>query len=167
MVQKTGTDFDVIIVGGGAAAYAAGIYARRYEMSVLLIEEETGGETALAWTVENYPGFKSIDGFELMQKIIEQAKDLGVKVVSGRANLVKNQRHCFKVNVGEPVYQGRTIIIATGSARKKLGLSREDKLRGKGVHYCVTCDGALYKNKIIAILFFFSIGELKKKFNLK
>lgn len=143
--------YDTIIIGGGAAAYAAGIYAKRYEMSVLLIEEEPGGETALAWTVENYPGFKSIDGFELMQKMMEQAKDLGVEVVEGKATLVKNQHHCFQVSVDQETYQGKTIILATGSARRKLGLPREDELKGKGVHYCMTCDGPIYKGKIIAI----------------
>src|SRR3989338_6186278 len=144
--------YDTIIVGGGAAAYAAAIYGARYNLKVLLVEREFGGETALAGKIENYPGFTAVDGFELMQKMKEQAVGVGVQAVDGDVGLVKNEYHCFEIKIGGKIYQGKTIILATGSEYRKLGLPRQDELKGKGVHYCVTCDGPLFKGKVVGIV---------------
>lgn len=144
--------YDTIIVGGGAAAYAAAVYAGRYNLKTLIVEKEFGGETALAGKIENYPGFKAVDGFELMNAMKGQATSLGVEVIDGDVELLKNEYHCFQVKVGETVYQGKTIIIATGMEHRKLGLPREDELKGKGIHYCVTCDGPLFKGKRVGIV---------------
>ncbi len=144
--------FDTIIVGGGAAAYAAAIYAKRYDLSVLVVEGEFGGETALAGAIENYPGFESIDGFDLMKRMKDQATKLGAVAVAGEATLVRNSYHCFRVKAGEAAYDGKTIILATGMEHRKLGLAREDELRGKGIHYCATCDGPLFKGKRVGVV---------------
>ncbi len=144
--------FDVIIVGGGAAAYSAGIYAARYDMKTLLIEGEFGGETAVAATIENYPGFKAIDGFDLMEKMKDHAVSTGVQVVQGKAELVSNAIHCFRVQVGETIYEGKTLILATGSERRTLNLPNEKEFKQRGVHYCVTCDGPLFRSKRVAIV---------------
>ncbi|TAK37387.1 MAG: thioredoxin reductase [Lysobacteraceae bacterium] len=144
--------FDAIIVGGGAAAWSAAIYARRYNLETLLIEEEFGGETSRAGIIENYPGFARIDGFDLMDKMKGQAVTLGVRLVDGRAALVQNRYHCFRVRVGKDAFQGKTIILATGMEHRKLGLSKEDALKGKGIHYCATCDGPLFKGKRVAVV---------------
>lgn len=146
------TAFDTIIVGGGAAAWAAAIYAARYGLRTLVVEEMFGGETALAGPIENYPGFKKVDGFELMQTMKDQAAALGVEVVDGKAELVSNVYHCFEVKVGDATYQSKTIILATGMEHRKLGLAREDELKGRGIHYCATCDGPLFKNKKVGIV---------------
>ncbi len=143
---------DTVIIGGGATAYAAAIYARRYNMQVLVIQEEFGGETALAGPIENDPGFKAIDGLELMQNMQDQATALGAVVIDGKAELTTNEYHCFKITVGKKAFVGKTIILAMGMERRKLGLRREPELKGKGVHYCVTCDGPLFKGKRVAIV---------------
>ncbi|MBI4262203.1 FAD-dependent oxidoreductase, partial [Candidatus Uhrbacteria bacterium] len=144
--------YDTIIIGGGAAAYSAGMYASRYEMKTLLIEGEFGGETAVAATIENYPGFKAIDGFDLMEKMKDHAVSTGVKVVQGKAELVSNAIHCFRVQVGETIYEGKTLILATGSERRTLNLPNEKEFKQRGVHYCVTCDGPLFRGKRVAIV---------------
>lgn len=144
--------YDTIIVGGGAAAYAAAIYAGRYNVKTLLVERDFGGETALAGVIENYPGFKAVDGFELMKGMKEQTTALGVEIVDGDVQLLKNEYHCFQVKIGNETYQGKTVIVATGMEHRKLGIPREDELKGKGVHYCVTCDGPLFKGKKVGIV---------------
>ncbi|MDO8582151.1 MAG: FAD-dependent oxidoreductase [bacterium] len=144
--------YDTIILGGGAAAFSAAIYSARYQMTTLLIHEEFGGETSSAGPIENYPGFKKIDGFELMQNMEEQAKALGVTMVSGKAELTENIHHCFQVRVGKELFEGKTLIIAVGMERRKMGLPNEDALKGKGIHYCVTCDGPVFKKKVVAIV---------------
>lgn len=144
--------YDTMILGGGAAAYAAAIYAARYKMKTLLIQEEFGGETASAGVIENYPGFQKIEGFELMQKMEAQATALGVTIMHGKAALAQNIHHCFQIKVGQEFFEGKTIIFAVGMERRKMGLPKEDMLKGKGVHYCATCDAPLYKEKIVGVL---------------
>lgn len=146
--------YDTIIVGGGAAAYAAAIYAARYNMKTLLIQKDFGGETALAGMIGNYPGVPGLemDGYELMKNMKEQANALGVEFVDGQAKLAENIRHCMKVTVDGEEYNGKTIILAVGMEHRKLGIEKEDTLKGKGVHYCTTCDGPLYKGKKVGII---------------
>lgn len=146
--------YDLIIIGSGAAGLSAGIYAGRYKIKTLLIKgEKPGGETATAWTVENYPGFKSIDGFELMQKIEEHAKEAGVEIISGAVQVVKaEQGHCFALKIDNKICETKTIIIASGSTRRRLGLKKEEKFIGHGISYCAICDSPLFKNKTIGIV---------------
>lgn len=144
--------YDTIILGGGAAAFSAAIYAARYRMTTLLLTEEFGGETSAAGKIENYPGFLAIDGFDLMQRMEEQAKAFGVLVMYGHAELAQNIHHCFQVRVGKECVEGKTLIIAVGMERRTMGLPREEVLKGRGVHYCVTCDGPLFRAKTVAIV---------------
>lgn len=147
-------DYDVIIIGGGAAAYSAAIYAGRYNLKTLLVQKTFGGETMLAGQIHNWPGSGAggIDGFELMKKMADQAKEAGAEVVNGEAEIVSCVKHCMQVNVGEKQYQGKTLVLAVGSEHRTLGLEREDELKGKGLHYCATCDGPLYKGKKVAVV---------------
>ncbi len=144
--------FDAIVVGGGAAAWTAALYLRRYNLETLLIEEQFGGETALAGAIENYPGFAKIDGFDLMEKMKAQAVALGARIVEGKAVLVQNRYRCFRVRVGADTFQAKTIILATGMERRTLGLKKEDVFKGRGIHYCATCDGPLFKGKRVAVV---------------
>lgn len=145
--------FDTVIIGGGAAGLSASIYAARYLMKTLLIMgREPGGETATAWTVENYPGFKEIDGFDLIQNMIDQAKSSGVEILYDEAVKIGREGHCFTTHTPKDVFQSKTIILAFGSQRRHLGLPNEKELIGKGVSYCSTCDAPLFKNKTIAVL---------------
>ncbi|MBI2098793.1 FAD-dependent oxidoreductase [Candidatus Uhrbacteria bacterium] len=144
--------YDTIIIGGGAAAYAAAIYSARYNMKTALVEKAFGGETATAGKIENYPGFKSIDGFELMEKMKEQAVSLGVEVMEGEAKLVKNEYHCFQIKIGAETFQSKTVILAMGMEHLELPIERAGELKSKGVHYCAICDGPLFKGKFVAVV---------------
>ncbi|MBI4449635.1 FAD-dependent oxidoreductase, partial [Candidatus Uhrbacteria bacterium] len=138
--------FDVLIIGSGAAAYAAAIYARRYNLSVGIVEKSFGGYTAVSGIVENYPGAPKIDGYELMEKMKAQAvAELGAEIIEGEATLVKNEYHCFQIEVGSreskverTSLQAKTLILATGMEHRTLDLPRESEYKAKGVHYCAT-----------------------------
>lgn len=144
--------YDVIIVGSGAAGLSAGLYAGRYLMKALVIGKEFGGETARAGTIWNYPGAANIDGYELMKTMREQGKGVGVEFMDGEVSSIENIDGCFRVYVKDKIFDANTIIFASGSERRRLGLADEDRLTGKGVHYCVTCDGPLYGGKKVAVV---------------
>lgn len=154
--------YDVLIIGSGAAAYAAAIYARRYNLSVGIVEKSFGGYTAVAGIIENYPGTPKMDGFELMQKMQSQAvEELGAEIIEGEATIVKNEYHCFEVKLpaasSQPqaentILQAKTLILATGMEHRILNLPREAEYKAKGVHYCATCDGPVYKGKRVAVV---------------
>ncbi len=146
------TPYDTIIIGGGAAAFSAAIYARRYNMRTLVISKSFGGETALAGPIENYPGFERIDGFELMERMKAQAEKLGTEFVDGDAALAENRYHCFRIKNGKKTYESKTIILAVGMEHRPLGLPNEEILKAKGIHYCATCDGPLYKGKTLGVV---------------
>ena len=149
--------YDLVIIGSGAAGLSAGIYAGRYKMKVLLVAGEFGGESATGGVFYNYPGTGPVDGYELMKKMKEQAKSVGIEFVDGKATDIKREGHCFSVSVEEgtkpiQVYFARTLILANGAERRRLGLPNEKELANKGVHYCVTCDGPVYVDKTIAMI---------------
>ena len=145
---------DVIVVGSGMAGLSAALYAARYELSTLVIGAELGGATSTAWTIENYPGFKAIDGYDLIMKVKEQVEALGAKVVADRIEKIVRTDEGFKLagESGEE-YFAKSVIFTHGAERRKLNLPKEDDFSlGRGVHYCTTCDGPLYKSKTIAIV---------------
>jgi thioredoxin reductase (NADPH) len=147
------TSFDVVILGGGAAAYSAALYARRYNLSVGIVEKEFGGYTALAGVIENYPGVPNVEGYELMRSMKQQAVgDLGAVVIDGEADAVSRDGHCFSVSVGARTVQGATLILATGMEHRTLNLEREQDYQKRGVHYCATCDGPVYAGKRVAVV---------------
>ena len=144
--------YDLLIVGSGAAGLSAGLYAGRYKMKTLIIGEEFGGETAVAGTIWNYPGSQGIDGYELMKIIKKQAENVGAKVMNGKVADIKNENGCFEVLVEEKKINAKTILLATGAKYRRLGLANEDKFTGNGVHFCVTCDGPVYTDKVVAVV---------------
>lgn len=144
--------YDLIIIGSGAAGLGAAIYSGRYRMKVLVIGKEFGGETAKAGAIENYPGFQTIDGFELMEAMKKQVESLTVGMIDGEVTKITRQEHCFEVAVKNTTYQTHAIIFAIGAERRRLGLPNEKELTGRGVHYCVTCDGPVYSGKTIAMV---------------
>lgn len=151
MIQAEKT-YDLIIIGSGAAGLAAGLYAGRYKMKVLIIGHEFGGETITAGKIENYPGISTIDGYQLMKNMREQVEALGIQIVSAEVTKISRVEHCFELTAGEETYQAPTVIFAQGAQRRRLGLPNEKELTGRGVHYCVTCDGPVYNGKTIAIV---------------
>lgn len=144
---------DLVIVGGGAAGYAAAIYAGRYLLNTVLVQEEFGGLTSSAWIVENYPGFPKIDGFDLMEKMKVHAAGYTVPMEDRTVTKISKTSEHFRVEYaeGEPD-EARSVILAIGAMHRKLGLPGEDKLVGKGLAYCATCDAPLYKGKRVAIV---------------
>lgn len=143
---------DLIIIGSGAAGLGAAIYSGRYRLKVLVIGQEFGGETARAGTIENYPGIQSIDGYDLMEAMKTQAKSLGIEILDEEVTEIRRQAHCFEVGAKKTTYQAHAVLFAIGAQRRRLGLINEKELTGKGVHYCVTCDGPVYTGKTIAMV---------------
>jgi len=137
--------YDLVVVGSGAAGLSAAIYAGRYKMSTLVIGEEFGGETSTAGSIENYPGFKAIDGYDLMKVMKEQAQAIGAEVIDEKVLKIDpptgGEGGCFVVTTEKESFQATTVILAIGSRRRHLNLPNEKELTGRGVHYCWTCDG--------------------------
>ena len=145
--------YDLIVVGSGAAGLSAALYAGRYNMKTLVIGKDFGGETATAWIIENYPGFESIDGYDLMKNMEKQAKKLGTEIVHSEVQKLKNANGCFSAETKDgKQFQTSALILAMGAQRRYLNLAREKEFTGKGVHYCVTCDGPLYQGKTVAMV---------------
>jgi thioredoxin reductase (NADPH) len=145
--------YDIIIVGSGAAGLSAGLYAGRYGMKALIIGAELGGETARAGVIENWPGDIEVEGFKLIMRMRDHAQKNGAEVVAGEVKNVKKEDDGFVVTlVNGDTYTSTALILAQGSNRRRLGLPNEEELTGKGVHYCVTCDGPVYTDKTIAVV---------------
>ena len=145
--------YDIIIIGAGPAGLTAAIYARRASKKVLVLEAKTyGGQIINTLDIENYPVEAHISGFDFATKLYNQAKDLGAEIVFEKAVDIKDLKEEKEVITAKNKYKAKALILATGSENRKLGLSNEDDLIGKGLSYCATCDGAFYKNKNVAVV---------------
>ncbi len=144
--------YDIIIVGAGPAGLTAAIYAGRANKKVLVLEALTyGGQIINTNVIDNYPVNPGISGVEFATKIYEQAKALGAEIKFEKVVDIKDGNP-KEVVTNKETYQTKTIILATGSDSRKLKLENEDKLLGRGISYCATCDGAFYKNKDVAVV---------------
>lgn len=147
--------YDLIIVGAGPAGVAAGVYAARKKIKTLLITESFGGQSLVSDNIENWIGTKSVSGFDLAKMFEEHLRaQEGIEIVEGvLARKVTKKYSSFIVETGDgKEFQAKTILVVTGSRRKKLGIPGEDRLGGKGVAYCSTCDAPVFKNKIVAVV---------------
>ena len=144
--------YDVLILGRGAAAHGAAIYATRYGMRAAMFGESFGGETAIGSSIENYPGYLQIDGYDLMVNMKEQVDALQVTTISEDVEELRRETDCYLALAGGRWYQGQAVIYAVGRERRKLGLSHEDELLGRGISYCATCDAPLYRGKRAAVV---------------
>lgn len=139
-------DYDLIILGGGPAGLTASVYASRSGLSTLLLEQGTlGGQMSLTPLIENYPGFPQIAGKTLVELMVKQATEY-VPILDGVG--IKSVKHdgIFSVETGKGVFTSRALILATGASHRKLGLPDEERLAGRGVSYCSTCDGYMFKD---------------------
>lgn len=144
--------YDVVVIGGGCAGLSAAIYASRAGKSVAVLEAATiGGQITQAHRVENYPGIDSISGIELADKLFDQAVKYGAEINLEEVIRVVDHDTYKEIITDENVYEGKTVVAATGSSHKELGLEREQELVGHGVSYCAVCDGAFYKNQVVAV----------------
>ena len=145
--------YDIIIVGAGPAGLTAAIYAKRASKKVLVLEAKSyGGQIINTLDIENYPAESHISGFDFATKLYNQAKELGAEIIFEKVVGINNSSNKKEVVTTKNKYLTKSIILATGSENRKLGIKNESNLVGKGISYCATCDGAFYKNKIVAVV---------------
>ncbi len=144
--------YDVVIIGGGIVGLSAGIYCGRLNLKTIIFAKELRGTLVKTHVVENYPGFKSISGFDLTGKVLEQAKQYNIEIISKEVIDVKRRKGYFDVFTRNSKVRAKNIIFATGTEWRKLDVPGEGEFLNKGVHYCALCDGVFYKNKIIAVV---------------
>jgi len=141
--------YDIIIIGAGPAGLTAALYARRANKKVLVLESNSyGGQILNASKVENYPGIESISGFDFATSLYNQVKKLDCEIKFETVLKIDEERNVY---TSKNEYKAKTIIIATGSKNRRLKIENENKLVGKGISYCATCDGNFFKEKTVAV----------------
>lgn len=143
---------DLIIVGGGPAGLSAAIYAARFRMKTAVLASELGGTVTKAYLIENWPGEKGLSGMELTEKLKSHAASLGADIRQEEVKEAKRTEEGFLLKTGEGDYEAKTVILATGSKRRKLGVPGEEEFDGKGVSYCAVCDAAFFKDKVVGVV---------------
>ncbi|MDR4025195.1 thioredoxin-disulfide reductase [Clostridium sp. TF06-15AC] len=148
------TMYDIIIIGSGPAGLSAAIYAQRACLDTIVIEKNgiSGGQVLNTWEVDNYPGFPGVTGFELSRQFREHANKLGARVVQDEVVQVELSGNVKKVVCEEETYEARCVILASGAHHRTLEVPGEEELRGAGVSYCATCDGAFFRGRTVAVV---------------
>ena len=148
------TDYDVIIIGAGAAGYSAGVYIKRSGMSVAILEREAvpGGNTAVSPLVENYLGYKAIDGADLAEDFRKHYAQYGKVITEIDVRDIKKDGDKFRIITNRSDFTARAVIVTTGTTHRKMNVKGEDEYYGKGISYCSTCDGYLFKDKDVAVI---------------
>ncbi|MED0969852.1 thioredoxin-disulfide reductase [Bacillus paramycoides] len=145
--------YDVIIIGAGPAGMTAAVYTSRANLSTLMLERGIpGGQMANTEDVENYPGYESILGPDLSNKMFEHAKKFGAEYAYGDVKEVIDGKEYKTIVAGKKEYKARAIIVASGAEYKKIGVPGEKELGGRGVSYCAVCDGAFFKGKELVVI---------------
>lgn len=146
--------YDMIIIGGGPAGYTAALYAARAGLNTLVIEKiAPGGQMGLTDIIDNYPGFdEGIDGFTLGMKMQAGAERFGAKTVYSNVTEAILNDKTKKITTDSGIFFSKTVVIATGANPRELGIDGEEKLIGKGLHYCAHCDGRFYKGKNVLVV---------------
>lgn len=145
--------YDIIIVGAGPAGLTAALYALRADKKVVIIEKESfGGQVTFSPKIENYPGFVETSGNELAEKLLEQVTAHGAEIELEEVTAIEDKEDFKIVTAGNQTFEGKAVILATGSKHRHLGLEKEDDFIGEGVSYCALCDGAFYSGKTVAMI---------------
>lgn len=145
--------FDCVVIGAGPAGMTASIYLKRANKNIVLLEKSApGGQILKTNIVENYLGFTSIDGPTLATNMYNQINSLKINYQYGNVMRIEKSNENYKIITDNGEFYTKKVIIATGRTPRQLGLENEEKLVGKGISYCATCDGFLYKNKIVAVV---------------
>ncbi len=146
--------YDVIIVGGGPAGLAAGLYCNRAALKTILLEKgQLGGQIAISKEVENYPGVEGITGFDLAEKLVHHAQSFGLRIIQEEITSVNTgpDLHSVRLSNGD-VLHTVALILALGGTARKLGIAGEAEYLGSGVSYCATCDGFFFRDKIVVVV---------------
>ena len=146
--------YDIVIIGGGPSGYTCALYSARAGLDTILIEKMApGGQMALTGDIDNYPGFEDgIDGFTLGMKMQQGAEHFGAKTEYTEVLSVDFSQKIKKVETTSGSFFGKTVVISTGANHRELGIANEEKLIGKGIHYCAHCDGRFYKDKTAIVV---------------
>ena len=146
--------YDIVIIGSGPAGLAASIYDQRACLDTIVIEKNgiSGGQVLNTWEVDNYPGFPKTSGFELSRQFREHAVKLGARFIQDEVIKIDIEGAVKKVVCEEETYETRCLVLATGAHHRTLNVSGEERLRGAGVSYCATCDGAFFRGKKTAVI---------------
>ncbi len=148
-LEKT---YDLIVLGGGPTAIGCAIYAARFALDVLIVGKIFGGLIATTHLVENYPGITSTSGQGLMDMFKEHMNSLRIPYITDEIRSIEQARDHFVLHSFFQKFKAKSVVIATGSERKKLGIPGEEKFAGRGVSYCATCDGPFYKDKTVCVI---------------
>lgn len=146
--------YDTIIIGAGPAGLSAAIYAARSGMKTAVFEKAlVGGQITVTQDVENYPGFENaIDGFELTEQMRKQAERFGAEFIDAEVTEIGIEGKCKIIGTHKNEYRAKSIIFCSGASPRRLNVPGEERLTGRGVSYCATCDGALYRDKTVAVI---------------
>ena len=146
--------YDVIIIGAGPAGLAAGIYGKRAGFSTLILDTSSisGGQILNTYEIDNYPGIPGSSGEGLAEAMRQHCDKLGVEFARGRVSSIKDNEGVKELTTKKETFYAKAVVIATGAQSKKLGCPGEDELSGVGVSYCATCDGAFFKDKVVAVV---------------
>lgn len=145
--------YDILIVGSGPAGMTAAIYGARAGLNVAIFEKNApGGAMINTAKIENYPGYKSIDGVSLSLDMYQQVLDMGVVYYMLEVIKIKKDNDIFKVYTEDQIFTSKTVIIASGTKNKKLHVANEEKYSGRGISWCAVCDGNFYKNKVVSVI---------------
>ena len=146
-------EYEIVIIGGGPAGLAAGLYAARARRKTVLLEKGViGGQIALTELVENYPGIPSINGFDLAQAMLNQAESYGLETEYAETTAIEQEGRLWLVRTAEDEYVAKVVIVTAGADYNKLGVPGEERLTGRGVSYCATCDAAFFKEQHVAVV---------------
>ena len=145
--------YDLIIIGGGPGGLTAGIYAQRAKLKTVMLERMgIGGQICMSDVIENYPGFKSVGGIELMKTFEEQARELGLEIKFSEVTKITDKGAYREVETSDGPLQARAVIVSTGAKPKRLGVPGEADFIGRGVSFCATCDGFFFKDREVAVV---------------
>ncbi|MDO8614176.1 MAG: thioredoxin-disulfide reductase [Dehalococcoidia bacterium] len=152
-MAETAKEYDVVIIGGGPAGLAAGLYAARGRRRTVLLEKGVvGGQISLTDIVENYPGVPSVNGFDLAQTMLKQAESYGLESEYVPVSALERAGKRWRVRTGAGELLAKAVIVTTGADYNRLGVPGEERLTGRGVSYCATCDAAFFKGQEVAVV---------------
>ena len=144
--------YDLIVLGGGPTAIGCAIYAARFAIDVLIVGKTFGGLIATTHVVENYPGITTASGQEFMEMFKDHMNSLNIPYITDEIKTIKKENNIFILQSFFQTFKSHSVVVATGSERRKLGIPGEAEFSGRGVSYCATCDGFFFKDKVVCVI---------------